>query len=86
MSVSYRTELWHIFHDELDLDGNGHLDVNELTAALSKAGVYLYTSFLLEPHTDCVSGRHFVGAYYADGIYDLSYVFASFSCDKLSRV
>jgi len=32
-------ELWHIFHDELDLDRNGHLDQAELHAALSKAGV-----------------------------------------------
>jgi len=24
------TELWHVFHDELDLDGNGHLDAEEL--------------------------------------------------------
>ena len=32
------TELWSIFHDELDLDGNGHLDADELSTALSKAG------------------------------------------------
>jgi hypothetical protein len=31
-------ELWTIFHDELDLDGNGHLDSEELSLALSKAG------------------------------------------------
>lgn len=31
-------ELWRIFHDELDLDGNGHLDAEELTVALDKAG------------------------------------------------
>ncbi|QRV87496.1 mitochondrial carrier protein [Ceratobasidium sp. AG-Ba] len=34
-------ELWTIFHDELDLDGNGHLDADELNAALSKAGLEL---------------------------------------------
>ncbi|KEP55681.1 putative calcium-dependent carrier protein [Rhizoctonia solani 123E] len=34
-------ELWSIFHDELDLDGNGHLDAGELNAALSKAGLEL---------------------------------------------
>ncbi|KAG9121805.1 hypothetical protein FRC07_002077 [Ceratobasidium sp. 392] len=34
-------ELWSIFHDELDLDGNGHLDADELNAALSKAGLEL---------------------------------------------
>lgn len=33
-------ELWHIFHDELDLDGNGHLEAEELEHALSKAGTY----------------------------------------------
>jgi hypothetical protein len=31
-------ELWHIFHNELDLDSNGHLDAEELTVALQKAG------------------------------------------------
>lgn len=31
-------ELWHIFHDELDLDGNGHLGTDELATALRKAG------------------------------------------------
>jgi solute carrier family 25 phosphate transporter 23/24/25/41 len=31
-------ELWAIFHNELDLDGNGHLDSLELATALQKAG------------------------------------------------
>lgn len=31
-------ELWSIFHNELDLDSNGHLDAEELTVALRKAG------------------------------------------------
>lgn len=35
------TELWHIFHDDLDLDGNGHLDINELKHALEKSGIEL---------------------------------------------
>lgn len=35
---STHQELWSIFHDELDLDGNGHLDAQELTSALTKAG------------------------------------------------
>ena len=33
-----QAELWTIFHDELDLDGNGHLDAHELKSALAKAG------------------------------------------------
>jgi len=36
------SELWHIFHDELDLDGNGELDQGELHSALNKAGVYCH--------------------------------------------
>jgi solute carrier family 25 phosphate transporter 23/24/25/41 len=32
-------ELWHIFHSELDLNGNGHLDAEELGLALRKAGI-----------------------------------------------
>lgn len=31
-------ELWHIFHNELDLDGNGQIDEQELQNALSKSG------------------------------------------------
>ncbi|KAF8607712.1 mitochondrial carrier [Ceratobasidium sp. AG-I] len=38
---SKEAELWSIFHDELDLDGNGHIDARELNAALSKAGLEL---------------------------------------------
>ncbi|KAF8316024.1 mitochondrial carrier domain-containing protein [Cantharellus anzutake] len=34
-------ELWAIFHDELDLDGNGHLDAAEWAAALQKTGIYM---------------------------------------------
>lgn len=34
-------ELWHIFHDELDLDGNGHLGAEELAVALDKAGMHI---------------------------------------------
>ena len=36
--LMYSSELWHIFHDELDVDGNGHLDANELSLALDRAG------------------------------------------------
>ncbi|EIW61998.1 mitochondrial carrier [Trametes versicolor FP-101664 SS1] len=60
-------ELWHIFHDELDLDGNGHLDVTELELALEKAGIKLSGSTLTEfmtlvtasPHSHAVSFREF---------------------------
>ncbi|KAL5637076.1 hypothetical protein ACGC1H_000897 [Rhizoctonia solani] len=41
-------ELWTIFHDELDLDGNGHLDAGELNAALSKAGLELDSATLAD--------------------------------------
>ncbi|KAI5833813.1 mitochondrial carrier [Schizophyllum commune Tattone D] len=34
-------ELWKVFHDELDLDGNGHLDASELSYALRKSGIKL---------------------------------------------
>ena len=35
-------ELWRIFHDELDLDGNGHLEPHELELALRKAGTLIF--------------------------------------------
>ncbi|KAH0839862.1 mitochondrial carrier [Lanmaoa asiatica] len=37
-AVAKEAELWCIFHDELDLDGNGHLDSEELRIALKDAG------------------------------------------------
>ncbi|KAI0940015.1 hypothetical protein AcV5_001236 [Taiwanofungus camphoratus] len=37
-------ELWHIFHDELDLDGNGRLDAEELALSLEQAGELLFGS------------------------------------------
>ncbi|KAF8655237.1 hypothetical protein AX16_003142 [Volvariella volvacea WC 439] len=39
-------ELWAIFHDELDLDGDGHLNALELALALNKAGIILSPSTL----------------------------------------
>jgi hypothetical protein len=36
--VQKEEELWDIFHSELDLDGNGHLDSTELQHALLTAG------------------------------------------------
>ncbi|KAF8914681.1 mitochondrial carrier domain-containing protein [Mucidula mucida] len=41
-------ELWSIFHDELDLDGNGHLDEHELDSALRKANISLSPQTLSE--------------------------------------
>ncbi|KIJ70031.1 hypothetical protein HYDPIDRAFT_121357 [Hydnomerulius pinastri MD-312] len=60
-------ELWSIFHDELDLDGNGHLDSEELQIALSTAGIALSPSSLadfmtfltLSPHSHAISFREF---------------------------
>ncbi|GLB33870.1 putative mitochondrial carrier (TC 2.A.29) family protein [Lyophyllum shimeji] len=51
-------ELWAIFHDELDLDGNGHLDAQELTLALSKAGIKLSPKTLSEFMTTLTSSPH----------------------------
>ncbi|KAF9780136.1 mitochondrial carrier [Thelephora terrestris] len=60
-------ELWHVFHDELDLDGNGHLDAGELGLALHKAGIPLSPGTLSEfmttltssPHSHAISFREF---------------------------
>ncbi|KIY74158.1 mitochondrial carrier [Cylindrobasidium torrendii FP15055 ss-10] len=41
-------ELWAIFHDELDLDGDGHLDGHELNEALRKTGIVLQPKHLDE--------------------------------------
>ncbi|KAI0719597.1 mitochondrial carrier [Cerioporus squamosus] len=61
------TELWHIFHDELDLDGNGHLEADELEHALSRAGIKLSPATLSEfitfltssPHSHAISFKEF---------------------------
>lgn len=39
MLMTLFEELWSIFHNELDLDGNGRLDAAELGTALRKAGM-----------------------------------------------
>jgi hypothetical protein len=39
-TVGLVSELWDLFH-ELDLDGNGHLDAQELATALNKVGEYI---------------------------------------------
>ncbi|TFK29415.1 mitochondrial carrier [Coprinopsis marcescibilis] len=54
-------ELWHIFHDDLDLDGNGHLDRHELNTALKKSGIDLdpatLSDFLAALSSDSDSAR-----------------------------
>ncbi|KAH0587640.1 hypothetical protein H2248_006408 [Termitomyces sp. 'cryptogamus'] len=60
-------ELWSIFHDELDLDGNGHLDAQELSLALGKAGINLSQTMLSDfmntltssPHSQAISFAEF---------------------------
>ncbi|KAK7695894.1 hypothetical protein QCA50_000533 [Cerrena zonata] len=60
-------ELWRIFHDELDLDSNGHLEADELAVALDKAGISLSPPTLAEfmtfltssPHSHAVSFQEF---------------------------
>lgn len=64
---SKEAELWSVFHDELDLDGNGYLDSEELRIALSKAGIKLSSAGLAEfmmaltssPHPHAVNFREF---------------------------
>ncbi|KAI6034272.1 mitochondrial carrier domain-containing protein [Pisolithus microcarpus] len=64
---SKEAELWSVFHDELDLDGNGYLDSEELRIALSKAGIKLSSADLAEfmmaltssPHPHAVNFREF---------------------------
>lgn len=64
---SKEAELWTIFHDELDLDGNGHLDSEELRIALSKAGIQLSSASLAQfmtflassPDSHTISFREF---------------------------
>ncbi|KAJ7179072.1 mitochondrial carrier [Mycena filopes] len=52
------TELWHIFHDELDLDGNGRLDAPELSSALTKVGITLSPAKLSEFMTFLTASPH----------------------------
>ncbi|KAH9006979.1 mitochondrial carrier [Lactarius hatsudake] len=60
-------ELWHIFHNELDLDSNGHLDAQELTVALQKAGLQVSPSMLSDfmvsltasPHSHSINFQEF---------------------------
>ncbi|KAI0702892.1 mitochondrial carrier [Cytidiella melzeri] len=51
-------ELWHIFHNELDLDGNGRLEADELYFALQKAGIHLEPTTLTEFMTFLAESPH----------------------------
>ncbi|TFK43469.1 mitochondrial carrier [Crucibulum laeve] len=51
-------ELWQIFHDELDLDGDGRLDAHELQHALSKAGIELSPGTMSEFMATLTSSAH----------------------------
>ncbi|KAF8517770.1 mitochondrial carrier [Gautieria morchelliformis] len=51
-------ELWTIFHDELDLDNNGHLDAAELAEALGNAGITLTPATLSDFMTFLTSSPH----------------------------
>ncbi|KAH8105887.1 mitochondrial carrier [Cristinia sonorae] len=60
-------ELWRIFHDELDMDGNGHIDSEELAIALDKAGIAVtpatlsgFMTFMTSsPHSHAISFEEF---------------------------
>lgn len=60
-------ELWHMFHHELDLDGNGRLDAGELLHALRKADIQLSPATLSEfmayltssPHSHAINFQEF---------------------------
>lgn len=66
-ALAKEAELWSIFHDELDLDGNGHLDAPELALALNKAGIQLTSTTLVEfmsfltssPHSQAITFAEF---------------------------
>ncbi|KZT12493.1 mitochondrial carrier [Laetiporus sulphureus 93-53] len=51
-------ELWHLFHDELDLDGSGRLEAHELIQALQNAGIELSPSALAEFMSFFTSSPH----------------------------
>lgn len=66
-ALAKEAELWTVFHDELDLDHNGHLGSLELYGALKKAGIELSPSTLSEfmafltssPHSNAVTFAQF---------------------------
>jgi hypothetical protein len=76
------SELWSIFHDELDLDGNGHLDAEELAIALSEAGKTntILHDFLLQSFRN----NHF--AIHLGRLHGMSNLVTTFTFDQLSGV
>jgi solute carrier family 25 phosphate transporter 23/24/25/41 len=79
-------ELWHIFHDELDLDGNGRLDASELTLALRKAGVFGFNHFCATRVLSGAGCRHRTHADYTVRFYDVPGRIAALARDQLPRV
>jgi solute carrier family 25 phosphate transporter 23/24/25/41 len=73
-------ELWTIFHDELDLDGNGHLDSEELALALGKAGELIQHTRQLFLNNLC---RHNTNAPDVGGIYDNLDIQPPFPCHQV---
>ncbi|KAG9317394.1 mitochondrial carrier [Chiua virens] len=63
----FLSELWYIFYNDLDLDGNGHLDLQDLRLALKNAGIILSPTALAEfitfltqsPHSYVINFRQF---------------------------
>ncbi|TRM67766.1 mitochondrial carrier domain-containing protein [Schizophyllum amplum] len=55
---SKEEELWAVFHEQLDLDGNGHLDAAELNYALRKAGIKLDPLVFTDLMTTLTSSSH----------------------------
>lgn len=79
-------ELWNSFH-ELDLDSNGHLDAEELTVALRKAGEpRSFTIVLRRLLSKAVSCRRASVPVDTVRFHDLPHIITSPTLDKLSRV
>ena len=81
-----RAELWRIFHDQLDLDGNGRLDSEELMHALQRAG----TSWTIcGARCDSNPGsvrRHPAIPIYSGRVHDVHDVLVSLTCHNIPRV
>lgn len=78
-------ELWHMFHDELDLDGNGRLDADELLRALDMAGMSISLHQIKYPLQDHVY-RYPAVAVYASRVHNIPLVLTSFTCHQFPGV